>query len=103
MGVDQGTTGTACVAYDEELRAVAEAYRELPNRYPHPGRVEQDPEDVVRTVVETVGEVLEKIGARRTSRSSDSTTRVRPSWPGTPRPGAPWDRPWSGPTAAGPR
>lgn len=62
LGVDQGTTGTACVAYDEELRAVAEAYRELPNRYPHPGRVEQDPEDVVSTVVETVGEVLEKIG-----------------------------------------
>lgn len=65
LGVDQGTTGTACAAYDGALRPVAEAYRELPNRYPRPGRVEQDPEDVVRTVVEAVGEVLEKIGGPR--------------------------------------
>ena len=50
------------MALDDRLEPVAEAYRELPNRYPRPGRVEQDPEDVVRTVVETVGEVLAKIG-----------------------------------------
>lgn len=62
LGVDQGTTGTTVIAYDHELQAVAEAYRELPNRHPYPGRVEQDPEDVVRTVVEAVGEVLERIG-----------------------------------------
>jgi glycerol kinase len=62
VGVDQGTTGTTTVAYDDRLEPVAEAYRELPNRYPRPGWVEQDPEDVVRTVVETVGEVLRKIG-----------------------------------------
>jgi glycerol kinase len=62
MGVDQGTTGTTTVAYDHRFEPVAEAYRELPNRFPRPGWVEQDPEDVIRTVVETVGEVLEKIG-----------------------------------------
>lgn len=62
LGVDQGTTGTSVVAYDHDLRAVAEAYRELPNYHPRPGRVEQDPEDVVRTVVEAVGEVLGAIG-----------------------------------------
>ena len=62
LGIDQGTTGTTTVAYDLDLNPVAEAYCELPNSYPRPGRVEQDPEDVVRTVVETVGEVLDKIG-----------------------------------------
>jgi glycerol kinase len=62
LGIDQGTTGTTCIAYDRDLKPVAEAYRELPNRHPRPGWVEQDPEDVVRTVVEAVGEVLAKIG-----------------------------------------
>jgi glycerol kinase len=62
MGVDQGTTGTTTVAYDHRFEPVAEAYRELPNRFPRSGWVEQNPEDVIRTVVETVGEVLEKIG-----------------------------------------
>jgi len=62
LGIDQGTTGTACVAYDRDLKPVAEAYRELPNRHPRPGWIEQDPEEVVRTVVEAVGEVLKEIG-----------------------------------------
>lgn len=34
MGVDQGTTGTTTVAYDHRFEPVAEAYRELPNRFP---------------------------------------------------------------------
>lgn len=62
LGVDQGTTGTSVIAYDHDLRTVAVAYRELPNRHPRPGRVEQDPEDVVSTVVDAVAEVLGKIG-----------------------------------------
>jgi glycerol kinase len=65
IGVDQGTTGTATVAYDECLKPVAEAYRELPNRYPRPGWVEQDAEDIINTVVETVGEVLGEIGGAK--------------------------------------
>lgn len=62
IGIDQGTTGTTCVAYDDELKPVAEAYRELATRYPRPGWVEQEPEDIVRSVVEAVGTVLEAIG-----------------------------------------
>jgi len=62
MGIDQGTTGTTCIAYDDKLRPVAEAYRELATRYPRPGWVEQEPEDIVRSVVEAVGAVLAAIG-----------------------------------------
>ena len=62
MGIDQGTTGTTCIAYDDKLRPVAEAYRALDTRYPRPGWVEQEPEDIVRSVVETVGAVLAAIG-----------------------------------------
>ena len=62
VGIDQGTTGTTVVAYDHMLQPLARAYREVPTRYPAPGRVEQDPEGVVTTVVEAVGEILEIIG-----------------------------------------
>jgi len=62
IGIDQGTTGTTCVAYDDALRPVAQAYRALPTRYPRPGWVEQEPEDVVRSVVEAVGAVLGTVG-----------------------------------------
>ncbi len=65
MGIDQGTTGTTCIAYDDKLRPVAEAYRELATRYPRPGWVEQEPEDIVRSVVEAVGAVLAAIGGPR--------------------------------------
>lgn len=62
IGIDQGTTGTTCTAIDPEFGIVAESYRELPNRYPRPGWVEQDPEEIVGTVRETVREVLETVG-----------------------------------------
>ncbi len=65
MGIDQGTTGTTCIAYDDKLRPVAEAYRALATRYPRPGWVEQEPEDIVRSVVEAVGAVLTTIGGSR--------------------------------------
>jgi glycerol kinase len=65
LGIDQGTTGTTVVAYDERLRPLAQAYRALPNRYPRPGWVEQEPGDVVTSVVEAVAEVLPHIGGPR--------------------------------------
>ena len=70
VGIDQGTTGTTCIAFDEDLTPVAKAYEALPNRYPQPGWVEQDPEDIVRGVVNTVGEVLRKIGGPKQVRAA---------------------------------
>lgn len=58
LAIDQGTTGTTCMAYDEAGRVLARAYRELTQHYPQPGWVEHDPEEIWRTVVECVGEVL---------------------------------------------
>jgi glycerol kinase len=62
IGIDQGTTGTTCIAFDLNLRPVAQTYRPLTSRHPHPGWVEQDPEEIVATVVEGVGELLARIG-----------------------------------------
>ena len=65
IGIDQGTTGTTCLALSRELTVIGQAYRALPNYYPRAGWVEQDPEEVLDTVVESVGEVLNKVKGER--------------------------------------
>lgn len=44
LALDQGTTSSRAVLFDEALRPVAAAQREFPQLYPHPGWVEHDPE-----------------------------------------------------------
>ena len=58
LGVDEGTTGVKAVLFDRELRPVAEARRDKANRYPQPGWVEQDGEEVLTAVVEAIAEAL---------------------------------------------
>ena len=57
LAIDQGTTGTTCMVYDEAGRVLARAYRELTQIYPQPGWVEHDPEEIWRTVVECIAEL----------------------------------------------
>jgi len=58
LGIDQGTTRTKACIVDRDGRVVALAAREVPARYPRPGWVEQDPLDLLRTVLETAREAL---------------------------------------------
>lgn len=58
LGVDEGTTAVKAVLFDEQLRPVREARREKQQRYPKPGWVEQDGEEVLRAVTEAVAELL---------------------------------------------
>jgi len=58
LAIDQGTTGTTTVLVGRDGVPVARAYRELPQHFPRPGWVEHDANDIWRTVVETVEEVL---------------------------------------------
>jgi glycerol kinase len=58
LGIDQGTTGTKAVLFDERLEVVGEAYRAIPVEHPQPGWVEQDPEALVDSIAVTVAQVL---------------------------------------------
>jgi glycerol kinase len=58
VGVDEGTTGVKAVLFDERLQPVREARRDKVNRYPRPGWVEQDGEEVLTAVVEAIAELL---------------------------------------------
>ena len=50
LAIDQGTTGTTCLALDDELQITGRGYRELPQHFPQPGWVEHDPEEIWASV-----------------------------------------------------
>jgi glycerol kinase len=52
LAIDQGTTGTTCLAVDDELRVVGRGYAELPQHFPQPGWVEHDPREIWQSVLE---------------------------------------------------
>ncbi|TES91098.1 MAG: hypothetical protein E3J88_03155 [Anaerolineales bacterium] len=43
LALDQGTTGSTALLFDEEGQVVSKAYREVHRFYPQPGWVEQNP------------------------------------------------------------
>lgn len=58
LAIDQGTTGSTAVLVDREGRIEARTYREITQYYPQPGWVEHDPEDIWRSVRETISELM---------------------------------------------
>jgi glycerol kinase len=56
LAIDQGTTGTTCLALDDELRVAGRGYRELPQHFPRPGWVEHDPDEIWATVTDAARE-----------------------------------------------
>jgi glycerol kinase len=62
VAIDQGTSSTRAVAFDLQLRPMAHAARRLTVQHPKPGWVEQDPLEILESVIETSGAVIEAIG-----------------------------------------
>ena len=46
LALDEGTTSARAILFDKKVRAVAMSQHEIPQIYPHPGWVEQDPMDI---------------------------------------------------------
>jgi glycerol kinase len=51
LAIDQGTTGTTCLAVDGDLRVTGRGYAELPQHFPRPGWVEHDPFEIWESVL----------------------------------------------------
>jgi glycerol kinase len=62
LAIDQGTSSTRTVAYDPSLRPVASVTARSRVRHPRPGWVEKDADEILESVVATVGRVLAEIG-----------------------------------------
>lgn len=54
LAVDAGTTGIRCVLLDRKMQIVGMDYRRLRFRQPKPGRVEQDPMELLEAAVSTM-------------------------------------------------
>ncbi len=57
LALDAGTTGVRTVAFDPQLEAVFESYRELTQFFPSPGEVEHDPLEIAQLATSTLREV----------------------------------------------
>ena len=62
IAIDQGTTSTRAIVFDDKLAPVATAQQELPQIYPQPGWVEHDAEAIWADVVATVRGAMAKAG-----------------------------------------
>lgn len=64
MAIDQGTTSTRAILFDEMSNILAIAQKELETYYPKPGWVEQNANDIWASVVGVMNEVLARSGIR---------------------------------------
>ena len=62
LAIDQGTTSSRAIVFDEGLRVKASAQEEFPQHYPASGWVEHDPSDLWSTVAGTARAAIEKAG-----------------------------------------
>lgn len=58
LAIDQGTTGTTCIVFDECGEPVGRAYRELTQHFPRPGWVEHDAAEIWEVTHAVAGEAL---------------------------------------------
>lgn len=63
LGLDQGTTGTAALLFDEKWNQVTMGYQEVTQFYPQPGWVEHDGEELYQTLLISTQRALKNIGA----------------------------------------
>jgi len=64
LAIDQGTTSTRAILFDEAGRPKAIAQVPLTQIYPAPGQVEHDPEEIWRSVLQVCRTVLDEAGAQ---------------------------------------
>ncbi|MBY0612028.1 MAG: glycerol kinase GlpK [Beijerinckiaceae bacterium] len=62
LAIDQGTTSSRCLVLGPDLSILGAAQQEFAQHYPASGRVEHDPEDLWRTVLETARAAMAKAG-----------------------------------------
>ncbi len=64
LAIDQGTTGTTCIVFDEKAEPVGRAYREFAQHFPRPGWVEHDANEIWEVTQAVAGEALEDAEVR---------------------------------------
>ncbi len=63
LAIDQGTTSSRAVLYDANIRPCDHAQEEFAQHYPASGWVEHQPDEILRSVLNTCGAVQERLAA----------------------------------------
>lgn len=58
LAIDQGTSSSRAIIYDDAVSVVASAQQEFPQEYPQPGWVEHDPEAIWNSVVAVMRDAI---------------------------------------------
>ena len=75
--LDQGTTSSRCILFDQDQNILGTAQRELTQIYPQPGWVEQDPMEIWSSQSSVLTEVLAQTGIAPTEVAAIGITNQR--------------------------
>ncbi|WP_306360520.1 glycerol kinase GlpK [Nocardia sp. CC227C] len=75
--IDQGTTSSRCIVFDQRGAVVGVAQREHEQIFPQPGWVEHDAETIWRNTESVIAEVLEKTGLSASDIAAAGVTNQR--------------------------
>ncbi len=62
LAIDQGTSSSRTVIYDDAVTPIGSAQEEFPQIYPQPGWVEHDPEAIWRSVQSVTRQAVQEVG-----------------------------------------
>jgi len=77
LALDQGTTSSRSIIYNERLEVVASAQMEFTQHFPQPGWVEHDAMEIWESVLSTAREAIAKAGIKPTEIASVGITNQR--------------------------
>jgi glycerol kinase len=77
LAIDQGTTSTRVVVFDDRGQNLASAAEELPQHYPQPGWVEHDAEEIWQSVEKVVPRALSAAGIKAADITAVGLTNQR--------------------------
>ena len=79
MAIDQGTTSSRAILFDEKGQIAYSAQKEFNQYFPHPGWVEHDANEIWLSVLSVMGEVMVVSGADPSSIAGIGITNQRES------------------------
>ncbi len=62
LSIDEGTTGSTCMVFDQEGAALAKVNHEFTQYFPDPGCVEHDPEEIWSVTLQAVTDAVQEAG-----------------------------------------
>lgn len=77
LAIDQGTTSSRAIVFDQALAIIAVAQKEFAQHFPQSGWVEHDPEDILQSVIDTCREAITKAGLEPTDIAAIGITNQR--------------------------